>query len=307
MRRLLIAVVVTLAGSLAGLLAGTLPGSVVAAQAPRPAGPGWWPHWRGPAQNGVAPGTAPTTWSDTSNVAWKIEIPGRGHSSPIIWGDRIFITTAVPTGRKPEPPPAPEATGGGRGRGRGGFGSQSAASNEEQRFEVMAIDRLTGKTVWRQTALTATPHEGYHFQYGSFASNAPTTDGQRVYASFGSRGLYVYDMNGQLQWQKDFGLRMRMFNGFGEGVGPVLDGNRLLVLADVQIEAALFVHAQDQRLLIFRWNGLRACFRQIHFDALSQQRRRDHENDEQYEHHVDVRNDVDLRHQTLAAPRRGHA
>jgi outer membrane protein assembly factor BamB len=240
MRRFLIAVVVTLAGSLAGTLAGTPGGSVVAAQTPRSAGPGWWPHWRGPAQNGVAPGTAPTTWSDTSNVAWKIEIPGRGHSSPIIWGDRIFITTAVPTGRKPEPPPAPEpAAGGGRGRGRGGFGSQSAASNEEQRFEVMAIDRLTGKTVWRQTALTATPHEGYHFQYGSFASNAPTTDGQRVYASFGSRGLYVYDMNGQLQWQKDFGLRMRMFNGFGEGVGPVLDSNRLIVLADHEDEGFL--------------------------------------------------------------------
>ena len=170
-------------------------------------------------------------------MAWKIEIPGRGHSSPIIWGDRIFVTTAVATGRKT---PAPEPAGGGRGFGRGrGFGSQSSAANEEHRFEVMAIDRLTGKTVWRQTALTATPHEGYHFQYGSFASNAPTTDGQRVYASFGSRGLYVYGMDGRLQWQKDFGLRMRMFNGFGEGVGPVLDAGRLIVLADHEDEGFL--------------------------------------------------------------------
>ena len=173
---------------------------------------GWWPHWRGVPQTGVAPGDAPTQWSDTSNVAWKVEIPGRGHSTPVIWGDRIFLTTAVPTGRRVEP--AASAPAGG-GRGRGGFGSQSAGSNEEQQFEVMAIDRLTGKTIWRHTALTATPHEGYHFQYGSFASNAPTTDGQRVYVSFGSRGLYAYDMTGRLVWQKDFGLKMRMFNGFG--------------------------------------------------------------------------------------------
>lgn len=196
---------------------------------------GWWPHWRGVQQTGVASGDAPTQWSDSSNVAWKVEIPGRGHSTPVIWGDRIFLTTAVPTGRKSEPANA----AGGRGGGRGGFGSQSAGGNEEQQFDVMAIDRLTGKTLWRQTALTATPHEGYHFQYGSFASNAPTTDGQRVYASFGSRGLYAYDMTGRLVWQKDFGLKMRMFNGFGEGVGPVLDDGRLLVLADHEDEGFL--------------------------------------------------------------------
>ena len=212
---------------------------VLAAQAPRSSAPtGWWPHWRGAQQTGVAPGDAPTRWSDSSNVAWKVEIPGRGHSTPIIWGDRIFLTTAVPTGRRVEA----EATApAGRGRGRGGFGSQSAGSSEEQRFEVWAIDRLTGKTVWRQTALTATPHEGYHFQYGSFASNAPTTDGERVYASFGSRGLYAYDMNGRLVWQKDFGVKMRMFNGFGEGVGPVLDAGRLIVLADHEDEGFLAV------------------------------------------------------------------
>ena len=196
---------------------------------------GWWPHWRGVQQTGVAPGDAPTQWSDTSNVAWRVEIPGRGHSTPVIWGDRIFLTTAVATGRRSESTNA----AGGRGGGRGGFGSQSAGGNEEQQFDVMAIDRLTGKTIWRQTALTATPHEGYHFQYGSFASNAPTTDGQRVYVSFGSRGLYAYDMTGRLVWQKDFGLKMRMFNGFGEGVGPVLDEGRLIVLADHEDEGFL--------------------------------------------------------------------
>lgn len=103
----------------------------------------------------------------------------------------------------------------------------------------MALDRLTGTLLWRQVATTAVPHEGHHQQYGSFASNAPTTDGERVYASFGSRGLYVYDLEGRPVWQKDFGLQMRMFNGFGEGIGPVLDEGRLLVLFDHEDEGLL--------------------------------------------------------------------
>jgi outer membrane protein assembly factor BamB len=184
-----------------------------------------WGHWRGPSQTGVAPGAAPVRWSDTSNIAWKVEIPGRGHSSPVIWGDRIFVTTAVPTGRPAEPA---NASG-----GRGGFrGDGGAGAREEHRFEVLALDRASGKVVWRQTAATAVPHEGYHATYGSFASNSPTTDGQRVYASFGSRGLFAYDMNGKLIWQRDFNIRMRMFQEFGEGVGPVLDEGRLIVLFD---------------------------------------------------------------------------
>jgi len=164
-------------------------------------------------------------WSDTSNVAWKVEIPGRGHSSPVIWDDRVFLTTAVPTGRKAEP----AAASGGRGGRRGDGG---AGTLEEHRFEVMALDRATGKIVWRQTAATAVPHEGYHATYGSFASNSPTTDGERLYVSFGSRGLFAYDMSGKPIWQRDFGVAMRMFQEFGEGVGPVLDEGRLIVLLD---------------------------------------------------------------------------
>ena len=186
---------------------------------------GTWGHWRGPSQTGVAPGAAPVRWSDTSNIAWKVEIPGRGHSSPVIWGDRIFVTTAVPTGRTAEPADASGGRGGRRGDG-------GAGAREEQRFEVLALDRASGKVVWRQTAATAVPHEGYHATYGSFASNSPTTDGQRVYASFGSRGLFAYDMNGKLLWQRDFNIQMRMFQEFGEGVGPVLDEGRLIVLFD---------------------------------------------------------------------------
>ena len=186
-------------------------------------------------QTGVAVGDAPTEWSDTTNVAWKVEIPGRGHSSPAVWGDRVFVTTAVPTGSAPTP--APQAPAGGRGGRR--FGDGGAGAREEHRFEVLALDRASGKVVWRQVAATTAPHEGYHRTYGSFASNSPTTDGQRVYASFGSRGVFAYDMNGTPVWQKDFGLQMRMFMEFGEGVGPVLDNGRLIVLFDHEGEGFL--------------------------------------------------------------------
>ena len=207
----------------------------LSAQAPRSAASAaWWPHWRGPALTGVAPGDAPVQWSDTSNIAWKVEIPGRGHSSPVIWGDRIFLTTAIPTGRRSEP----AATGGRGGRGRFG-GDGGSGANEEHRFDVIALERATGRVLWQKTALTATPHEGYHQMYGSFASYSPTTDGQRVYVSFGSRGLFAYDMNGTPVWQKDYGLKMRMFNGFGEGVEPVLDEGHLIVLYDHEDEGLL--------------------------------------------------------------------
>lgn len=191
--------------------------------------PAAWPKWRGPNEDGVAKGPAPTVWSDTKNVAWKANIPGRGHSSPVLWGDHIFLTTAIPTA----PVTTPDS-GGGRGPG-GGY-----ASGVEHKFVVMALDRKTGKTVWEKTLLTATPHEGYHFRYGSFASNSPVTDGKLLYAFFGSRGIYALDIkNGNVVWQKPFG-KMRMRLSFGEGVPTVLDADRLLLNFD-QEDGSYFV------------------------------------------------------------------
>lgn len=202
--------------------------AVLGAQAPRvrapsptPA-PAYWAQWRGPSNNGLAPGDAPLTWGDSANVRWKIAIPGRGHSSPVIWGDRLFLTTAVPTGK------AAGSAAAGRGYGAGG----GAGAGQEHQFDVMAIDRLSGAILWRQTALTAVPHEGYHQLYGSFASNSPATDGKRVYASFGSRGVYAYDMDGKLIWKKDFGIQMQMRLQFGEGAAVALSGDRLVVSYD---------------------------------------------------------------------------
>ena len=202
---------------IAALVALTVP----TALAQRGGGGTEWRQWRGPSNTGMAVGDAPLKWNDTTNVTWKVAIPGRGFSSPVIAGDRIFITTAIPTQDAAQPPA-------GRGRGPGG----GAGGGIEHRFVVMALDRETGKTLWERTATTATPHEGYHRIYGSFASNSPVTDGKRLFASFGSRGLYAYDVTGKELWRKDFGVQMKMRLQFGEGSAIVLSGNRIIALYD---------------------------------------------------------------------------
>ena len=188
---------------------------------PLAAGDGDWPHFRGPAGDGMARGDAPVTWTD-ARIAWKANIPGMGHSSPVVWGNRIFLTTAVPTGK---------ADSGSRTLG-------------EHRFVVLAYDRRSGKLLWEKVARTAVPHQSHHFQYGSFASNSPLTDGEHVFAFFGSRGLHVYTLNGDLVWQKDF-APLNMYNNFGEGAWMALDGNTLFVVLDHEGES--FLLALDKK------------------------------------------------------------
>lgn len=199
-----------------------------------------WPQWRGPFFNGMARGDAPTTWSDTKNIKWKAAIPGRGYSTPIIWGDKIFLTTAIPTGVPPAtPPPAATAQPQGERRGR------DSGPQVEHKFDVMCLDRKTGKILWQRTAKVAVPHEGYHRAYGSFASNSPVTDGRLLYVSFGSRGIYAYDFNGKLIWEKDLSVQMKMRLAFGEGTAPLLIENRLIKVFDH--EAGSFIVALDKR------------------------------------------------------------
>ncbi|MBM3788630.1 MAG: hypothetical protein FJW30_30205 [Acidobacteria bacterium] len=172
--------------------------------------PAQWPRWRGPDETGVAKGTAPVQWSE-KDIAWKAAISGRGHSSPVIWGDTIFLTTAIPT--QDAGPPSTR---------------RGEMTLVEHKFAVLAINRKDGKVIWEKTVKTATPHEGYHFRYGSFASNSPVTDGKLVFAHFGSRGLYALDFKGNVVWSKQFG-QMRMRNSFGEGVPAVVHEDRLLM------------------------------------------------------------------------------
>ncbi len=208
-----------------------------------------WPQWRGPFFNGMARGDAPITWSDTSNIKWKTEIPGRGHSTPAIWGDRIFLTTAIPTGKPPAAAPPSDASQAATSNQSQGGGQQRGQRNSgpllEHRFDLLCLDRKTGKILWQRTAKVATPHEGFHRAYGSFASNSPVTDGRYVYASFGSRGIYAYDFNGKLIWQKDLGVQMKMRPAFGEGSAPLLAGNRLFLVFDHEAES--FMVALDKR------------------------------------------------------------
>jgi outer membrane protein assembly factor BamB len=168
----------------------------------------------------MARGDAPLHWSNTEHIAWKAAIPGRGFSSPVVWGDRIFLTTAVPA-------------------------SNAVARGviPEHRFLALAYDRKTGAKLWENVARVATPHEPHHQQYGSFASNAPVTDGAHVYVFFGSRGLYCYTLDGRLVWQKDFGS-LRMFMSFGEGAWTALDDKKLYVVLDQ--EDASFLIALDK-------------------------------------------------------------
>jgi outer membrane protein assembly factor BamB len=181
-----------------------------------------WSRWRGPDNDGVARGDAPLRWSENKNIVWKASIPGRGHSSPVLWGNRIFLTTAVPAAAAPKP----SDEGGGR-RGSGG----GAGAGQEHKFVVLCLDAKTGKVIWERVATVVTPHEGYHGRYGSFASNSPVTDGKHLFAFFGSRGLYSYDLDGKLLWKKDF-PQMRMRLQFGEGAAPVLDGDTLYLKFD---------------------------------------------------------------------------
>jgi outer membrane protein assembly factor BamB len=208
------------------------------------ADPGQWPKWRGPDDNGMARTEAPLHWSDTENIKWKAAIPGRGHSSPVLWGDRIFLTTAVPTAAPVDAP-----------RRRGNDFGGDPEPQPEHRFEVICLDKKTGKVLWQRTAKTAAPHEGFHNMYGSFASNSPVTDGKRVYAFFGSRGVYCYDLDGKLIWEKDLGVKMRIRLGFGEGIAPALSGDALILGFDQ--ETGSFILVLDKNTGAELWRASR--------------------------------------------------
>jgi outer membrane protein assembly factor BamB len=202
-----------------------------------------WPQWRGPLGSGVAPAaTPPLTWSETENVKWKASIPGSGNATPIVWNDKVFILTAVPTGKKMEPDSSTAESPPGR-QGRPGQ-SRGVQPSEILQFTVLCLDRANGQTLWKQVAREERPHEGHH-RDGSFASPSPVTDGEHLLAFFGSRGLYCYDLNGDLKWDRDFG-EMKTRNSFGEGSSPALHGDIVVVVWDHEGEDD-FVVAVDKR------------------------------------------------------------
>jgi outer membrane protein assembly factor BamB len=197
-----------------------------------------WPQWRGPNATGAsAAAKPPLQWSETKNVRWKKEIPGRGSSTPVIWGNLVFLSTAVPVGVSDAEAHAAR-------------GSSPGA----HKYVVMALDRKDGRVVWERVAREEAPHEGSHQEWGTWASPSIVTDGTHVIASFESRGIYAYDLKGSPVWQKDLGDK-KMRNQFGEGSTPALHGNTLVVVWDHQGES--FITALDKRTGEERWRTAR--------------------------------------------------
>ena len=207
------------------------------------AGKQYWPQWRGPLGTGVAPdANPPVEWSEDKNVRWKLALPGSGHSTPIVWGDRVFVSSAVPYGDSVDPVTthAPGA-------------HDYVAPTQRYKFMLLAIDRADGKIIWQRILREELPHEGGHTT-GSLASNSPVTDGELLFAFFGSRGLYCLNMDGELQWETDLG-DMETLHAHGEGSSPALYGDMLIVNWDH--EGQSFVVAFDKRTGEQRWKVAR--------------------------------------------------
>jgi outer membrane protein assembly factor BamB len=177
-----------------------------------------WPQFRGPDGSGVSVETnLPATWGPNVNVAWKTRIPGYGWSCPVVWGNWVFLTTAVSDNQR---------------RPGGGGGGGEPPPDVVFRWEVHCLDRATGKTLWHQVAVERKPTIGTHLS-NTYASETPVTDGERVYAYFGMIGLFCYDLSGKLVWSKDLGA-YPMQGNWGTSSSPVLDGDGLFVQCDNQ-------------------------------------------------------------------------
>jgi outer membrane protein assembly factor BamB len=191
-----------------------------------------WHHWRGPEATGASrTANPPLTWSPTTNIKWKADVPGRGSATPIVWGDQVFVITAVPIDRP--------VTAADRPKVDSKLPQKTEVPNRFYRFLVMSFDRATGKPRWQRTAAEKVPHEGHH-QTNTYASGSPTTDGKSLYVSFGSFGIYCYDLDGTPRWQKDLGRLSTRF-GFGETVTPVIHEGRLVLNWDQEENAELIV------------------------------------------------------------------
>ncbi len=192
-----------------------------------------WPQFRGPQSTGVADDPAlPETWSATRNVVWKTEIPGSGWSSPVVWGERIFLTSVIST-------VAPEAPKKGLYFG----GNRENIPTDEHRWMVYAVDWKTGKIAWEREVHRGSPRSSHHLK-NTYASETPVTDGERVYAYFGNLGLFVFDMDGKPVWSQHWGP-FRTRYGWGTAASPVLYKERIYVVNDNDDQS--FLAALDKR------------------------------------------------------------
>lgn len=190
-----------------------------------------WHHWRGPNADGSAPkADPPTKWDAKTNIAWKAELSGKGSATPIVWGDRVFVLTAIKTDRvaKASEMPKPDPR----------FEVKTDPPTNFYKFVVLCFDRKSGKKLWERVAAEMVPHEGTHPSH-SYAAGSPTTDGKFLYASFGSFGTYCYDFDGNLKWGRTDLGRLHTRLGWGEAVTPVVYNDSLLLNYDQELDSQL--------------------------------------------------------------------
>ena len=204
-----------------------------------------WTQWRGPYETGVAPtGNPPIEWSETLNVKWKSEIPGIGHATPIIWKDQMILLSAIQTDKQVKKEEAGESQ-------EEADWMNPKSTDFIHQFAVISVDRKTGEIQWQTVVREELPFSKTH-EFGSWASNSPVTDGENIYAYFGSHGLYCLSMEGEILWEKDFG-RMEKVMSFGEGSSPYLYKNTLVVLRDHQGQSA--IHVMDKKTGKIIWEA----------------------------------------------------
>lgn len=199
-----------------------------------------WPQWRGPSGAGVAEGAFPDRWSPTEHVAWKTEIPGKGHSSPVVWGDRVFVTTAIEGDAIPGWK-APVHLG--FDRKPGYVNPDSTGVGRMLTLKVYAVDANSGKILWERVSFEGQPNDDRH-KSNTYASSTVATDGKLIFASFEWAGLFAYDMDGTLVWRADLGPMLKA--GLGPGTSPLIYRNLVILQCDQEMGDGSFITTLDR-------------------------------------------------------------
>jgi outer membrane protein assembly factor BamB len=209
-----------------------------------------WPQWRGPAGTGVSTETnVVLQWSPTNHIRWRSPLPGPGHSSPVVWGDRVFLTTetdgdVIPDAKAPIH----------RYEGEEFRHPESLGADHSHTLKVVCIRTADGQIAWDRTVHDGRVYDDRH-RLGSYAAATPATDGQRVVSYFGAEGLFCHDVEGRLQWRVDFGQFSTL--GLGPGSSPILAAGRVIVQADQKDGEGSFIAAWDLKTGLPLWRTVR--------------------------------------------------